>query len=530
MNEFALLYKALDETSKTQEKLAVMTAYFQQASPLDVYWSLALLSGKKRKRPIRVSMLKDWAAEMAGLPLWLFEATYHKVGDLSETIALVVPQSDVSELFSMPLHEVMRSLAQLPKLSPEAQKDLITGYWRQMNVLQRLVFNKLINGGFRVGVAQSLVVRALGQAFQLPPEVLAHRLMGDWHPEDVAWQEALLGAEGSRASVPYPFCLAHPLEESNPPEFSENQTWAVEWKWDGIRGQIIYREGKSYVWSRGEEPLNEVFPELTPEEWRWPDGTVVDGEIVAWHLDEDRIAPFHTLQHRLGRKAPSKKWQSSHPIRFIAYDLLEWEGKDVRSWPFSQRRKQLEKLFAAPHAMVRLSDVYACSSLEAADTLRQQAILEGAEGLMLKCANAEYASGRKRGIWWKWKRAPLHIDAVLLYAQAGHGRRANLYTDYTFAIWQGDQLVPFAKAYSGLTDAEIREVDAWVKAHTIERFGPVRQVSPGLVFELGFEQVQPSKRHKSGVAVRFPRILRWRKDKRVEEANQIEDLWQLIQH
>lgn len=528
MNDFALLYKTLDETSKTQEKLDAMAQYFASAAPLDLYWSLALLSGKKRNRPVRVSLIKDWASEMAGLPMWLFEATYHKVGDLSETMALVVPQTDFSASFSRPLHEVMRTLESLPRLHLDEQKEVVSGYWRQMNGLQRLVFNKLIHGGFRVGVAQSLVVRALGKALNRSPEVLAHRLMGDWHPEDVPWQEALLGAEGTRASVPYPFCLAHPLDEDEPPEFSPNRSWAVEWKWDGIRGQIIYREGTTYVWSRGEEPLNDIFPEITPDAWGWPDGTVVDGEIVAWHEAEDRIAPFYTLQHRLGRKSPSKKWLASHPVKFIAYDLLEWEGQDIRSLPFLERRKQLESLLSAPVSMLKLSTLHPCQTMEEADVLRQQAVSEGAEGLMIKCADSGYVSGRKRGVWWKWKRAPLHIDAVLLYAQAGHGRRANLYTDYTFAVWQGDQLVPFAKAYSGLTDAEIREVDAWIKAHTLDRFGPVRQVSPGLVFELGFEQVQPSKRHKSGVAVRFPRILRWRRDKKAEEANQLEDLMQWI--
>jgi DNA ligase-1 len=391
------------------------------------------------------------------------------------------------------------------------------------------VWNKLITGGFRVGVAQRLVTRALSSVSGLPDPVIAHRLMGEWQPSAV-WYRALLAPETADADVsrPYPFFLAHPLE-GDPAHLGDPAEWQAEWKWDGIRAQLIRRAGQTFVWSRGEELINDGFPELTTLGAALPDGTVIDGEIVPYR--DGAVQPFAQLQRRIGRKQPSKKMLAEAPVALFAYDLLEAEGADLRELPLEERRRRLAHLYAAyrvQHAVWQLSPIAMGKTWADLAAAREQSRERGAEGLMLKRRSSPYRVGRVRGDWWKWKVDPFSVDAVLIYAQRGSGKRASLYTDYTFGVWDGDQLVPFAKAYSGLTDAEIREVDAFIRRNTLEQFGPVRTVTPRLVFELGFEGIQRSARHKSGIAVRFPRILRWRRDKPPAEADTLETVRALI--
>jgi DNA ligase 1 len=360
-------------------------------------------------------------------------------------------------------------------------------------------------------------------------ETVAHRLMGNWSPLTHTWEEIMESEIGDFSGLPYPFFLAYALTEPQMPAIEKAvREWYAEWKWDGIRGQLIKRNGQVFLWSRGEELISNQFPELTSAAMQQlPDGTVLDGEIVV--MQNGYVASFNVLQTRLNRKKITDKVCRESPATFIVYDIPEFDGKDIRPSPLVERRTLLQTLFESLTPPFYLAPQWTASSFAELATLRENARESGAEGLMLKHKNSPYLSGRKSGYWWKWKVEPLTLDAVLIYAQAGHGRRANLYTDFTFALWDKDKLVPFAKAYSGLTDAELLKLDKWIKQHTIERFGPVRSVSAELVFELAFEGVQKSSRHKCGYAVRFPRILRWRSDKPATEANLLEDLAELVE-
>jgi DNA ligase-1 len=421
----------------------------------------------------------------------------------------------------------MADLAKLSKASDELKRETITNAWLEMDPQQRFLFNKLITGGFRVGVSQKLVEKALSKVHDIPAEVLAHRLMGNWSPETTTIEQLLHQKVTSEdLSKPYPFFLAHPIEIN----FLESSTvpeWIAEWKWDGIRGQLIRRGQQSFIWSRGEELVNDKFPEILDFLDQVPDGTVLDGELLAFQ--EGVPLPFSVLQTRITRKTLSKKVLLEAPVSFMAFDLLEWEGIDLRNEPLSRRKVLLEELVnSVNHPKLKLSETISFTSWEELAQVRENARELQTEGLMLKKKDSSYETGRKRGSWWKWKLNPMHIDGVLIYAQKGHGRRADLFTDYTFGVWDGEVLVSFAKAYSGLTDAEIREVDAYVKKNTKEKFGPVRTVTPGLVFEIAFEGIQASPRHKSGIALRFPRISRWRKDKPIDQANSLADLKALL--
>jgi DNA ligase-1 len=284
---------------------------------------------------------------------------------------------------------------------------------------------------------------------------------------------------------------------------------------------MVRSDGVS-LWSRGEELVTEQFPELVRAASHLPAGTVLDGEIVAWDAAGARVEPFASLQRRLGRKAPAERIWREVPVALLAYDVLESESRDLRQEPLARRRATLESLMQTAPSCMRLSPLVAAEDWDVLRAARARAREHRAEGLMLKRRDSAYGVGRTRGAWWKWKVEPFAVDAVLVYAQPGHGRRASLYTDYTFAVWNGATLMPFAKAYSGLTDAELRELDQWIRAHTVERFGPVRAVQPLLVFELAFEGIQISNRHKSGIAVRFPRIARWRRDKPAAEADTLQ--------
>jgi DNA ligase 1 len=526
MKRFARLYTALDETTATNEKVAALASYFAGAPPADAAWAVHFLIGRRPKRLVSSSRLRAWAAEEAGVPDWLFEESYHAVGDLAETITLLLPPHEDSSELSL-AYWVEERLLRLQGEDEDAQREMMLESWRELGSRERFVWNKLITGSFRVGASQQLVTRALAQMSGVPEGVLSHRLMGTWDPTPEFF-ERLTAADTRDADIsrPYPFFLAYPLE-TDPATLGQPSEWIAEWKWDGIRAQLIRREGRTFLWSRGEELLIGRFPEVEDVGALLPNGTVIDGELLPW-VDGAPL-PFAQLQRRIGRKNVGRKILDDVPVALIAYDLLEESGSDIRSLPLQERRERLTSVVRAlPPERVILSAAVAIPDWGTAADARLSARERGAEGLMLKRLGAAYGVGRRRGDWWKWKVDPLSVDAVLIYAQPGTGKRAGLYTDYTFGVWEGDHLVPFAKAYTGLTDEEIRKVDAYVRRNTLEKFGPVRTVKPELVFELAFEGLQPSSRHKSGIAVRFPRMARWRTDKKAEEADTIETVRGLL--
>ncbi len=524
MKHFTELYLQLDGTTRSTVRQQALVHYFENADPRDKLWLIALFTGKRPKRTVSTSQLKDWVMEKTGIPPWLFEQSYHVVGDLAETIALLIPAPE-SVQTEKSLAQYIREIQALRTADEEEKKAYIYAQWEELTKDQLFIFNKLITGGFRLGVSQKSIVKALAMHLDRDENIIAHRLMGNWHPSETNFYNLLITEKvDDDYSRPYPFYLAYPLEEG-PTNLGKEQDWLVERKWDGIRGQVIVRNDTHFVWSRGEELVTDRYPEFGGFT-ALPNGTVIDGEIMAF---KDEPLPFSALQKRIGRKRITAKLMEEVPAVLIAYDLLEWKGEDIRNQPCAVRRQYLEALvnkFALD--CMRLSPLVNFVQWDDLNEEREVARLHKSEGLMLKKRSSTYGVGRKRGDWWKWKMEPLVIDAVLLYAMRGHGRRANLYTDYTFAVWNGNELVPFTKAYSGLTDKEITEVDRFVKKNTIERFGPVRSVSPELVFEIAFEGIATSSRHKSGVALRFPRMNRWRKDKPAKEANTLEDLKDLL--
>ena len=535
MRAFSALYQRLDRTTATREKQAALSDYFRQAAPADAAWALWILSGGKvggaRARIAGSAELRAWVSEETGLAPWLVDASYAQVGDLAETLALLMPEplEDAGDEASLATWIEAR-LQPVANAAVEARRAMVVGAWRALPFAQRLVFNKLLTGALRVGVSAGLVHRAIAEVSGLDVSVVAQRTMGRWQPSGAFWQ-ALCSthAQPGDRTAAYPFFLASPLE-ADPETLGDIDAWCVEWKWDGIRAQLIRRAGETAVWSRGEERMDGRFPEIETALHALPADAVIDGELLAWREGEANPLPFTALQKRIQRLKPTARTLADTPVRVLAYDLLELDGVDLRERPLRERRERLERLLAA-HADPRIvaSPLLAPPSWQAAHGMRTQARERGVEGFMLKRLDSPYRHGRKRGDWWKWKVDPLTIDAVLVYAQSGHGRRSTLFTDYTFALWREGQLVPVAKAYSGLTDAEILQVDRWIRAHTLERFGPVRSVAAEQVFELGFEAVNRSSRHKSGIAVRFPRILRWRQDKRAEDADRLETLQALAQ-
>lgn len=527
MKRIAALYRRLDETTKTSRKIAHLKQYFATAAPADAAWGVLFLGGRRVKRLIRSADLRRWAYEAAGIPDWLLDECYDAVGDVAETIALLLPEP--AQTSDLPLSTWADTLLSLQGLEPQAQRATVVEAWQKLDRTERLVWNKLITGEFRVGVSQTLITRALAETAGVTPAVVAHRLMGDWQPTADFYRglftESTADADVSR---PYPFCLAHPLEA--PPEtLGDRRDWRVEWKWDGIRAQCIRRHGTTSLWSRGEELITDRFPELHAEAAELPDGTVLDGEVVAWR--DGGVLPFGALQRRIGRKSLGKKILDEVPVRYIAFDLLEDAGRDLRDRPLVERRRRLEELIgsdAAPSRKFMPSPIETAVDWQQLASRRDESRGRNVEGFMLKRLDGPYAVGRVTGLWWKWKIDPHTIDAVLIYAQRGSGRRASLYTDYTFGIWKDGELVPFAKAYSGLTDDEIRDVDRFVRQNTLEKFGPVRRVKPELVFELAFENIQLSTRHKAGIAVRFPRMVRQRTDKQPADADTLETIKQLL--
>lgn len=527
MKKFADLVRHLDESNRTGHKVQALHDFFARSESADAAWAIALISGNRPRRPVNYNLMVEWACEYAAIDNWLFTECYEAVGDLGETLALILPENETqhNELPELAwwMENVILPLREIPL---EQQKEAVLNAWIKLNTLERFIFNKLIGGSFRLGVSDKLLTQGLSKYSGIPQATIAARLMGKWEPTPYFYRSLIHPDTGSTDdSKPYPFCLAFPLD-IEPAQLGKPEDWLAEWKWDGIRAQLIRRQGQTFLWSRGEELITERFQEISAESAQLPDGTVLDGEILGWK--NEKPLSFLDLQKRIGRKSAGAKLMQDVPVIFMAYDLLEKQGADIRDKSLLLRRQYLAEILPVADSVLRLSPAIAFQSWDDLSAKRQESREHHTEGLMLKRLDSVYHAGRKRGDWWKWKIEPFLIDAVLVYAQRGTGRRAGLYTDYTFAVWDGETLVPFAKAYSGLTDEEIRQVDAYIRANTLERFGPVRTVKPELVFELAFEGLQESKRHKSGIAVRFPRINRWRKDKRPAEADSLETIRALL--
>ncbi len=526
MKRFAELYDAIDRTTSTNAKVAAMVGYFQTAPAADVAWAIFFLTGRRLKRLVPSAAIRDWTLKATGIDAWLLEECHAVVGDGAETAALVLDQVASTGRDETPLSEWVESrILPLRELGPGEQHAQVAHWWTLLDRTRRFMLLKILTGELRVGVSQTLVVRALAEAAALPATTIAARLMGDWAPT-AAWVGALMSAEETSddRSRPYPFFLASPLEAPLA-SLGAPADWLIEWKWDGIRAQLVCRGGDVHLWSRGEELITPRFPEIAAAATRLPDGTVLDGEVLAFRDGQPLL--FSALQQRIGRQRQLAQAMRAVPVVFMAYDLLEDHGADIREQPIEARRLRLEALLPGG-GMLRTSPLIAAESWAALDPLRAESRARGVEGLMLKRRTSAYGVGRRKGDWWKWKIDPYTIDAVLIYAQPGSGRRASLLTDYTFGVWDGDELVPIAKAYSGLSNDEIAEIDRWIRRHTRERYGPVRHVEPLQVFELGFEAIAPSPRHRSGIAVRFPRMLRWRRDKGPRDADTLDSVRKLM--
>ncbi|WP_447640995.1 MULTISPECIES: ATP-dependent DNA ligase [Chitinophagaceae] len=525
MKAFATLIKTLDSTNKTNAKIEAIISFLQAAGNKDKLWFLALFTGKRPKRIVNSSLMKLWAMQEADIPEWLFLESYLSVGDLGETIALILPPA--KKYWENSLSEWMEKIANLQDGSEEQKKEFVLQTWHHLDLTERFIFNKLIGGSFRIGVSAKTLINAIAKYFQLEPSAIAHAIMGDWNMKEVNFESLVFGQyTDTNLSKPYPFCLAYPLEKELA-ELGNVDRWQIEYKWDGIRGQLIKRNNEVFIWSRGEELINTQFPELLDDLQNWKGDFVLDGEILA--CKEGKVSDFSELQKRLNRKSISKKMQEEIPVVVFAYDLLELNGNDLRELPILKRRLQLEQLLSRKNSeRFLLSTIISIQNWNELPAIRANAREINSEGVMLKNVDSPYHVGRKKGDWWKWKIEPMTIDAVLIYAQKGSGRRSSYYTDYTFAVKSGEQLVTIAKAYSGLTDKEIQEVSRFVNKNALEKFGPVRTVKPELVFEIAFEGIGFSNRHKSGVALRFPRILRWRKDKTVQDIDDIETIKEMI--
>ena len=539
MQQFTDLYFALDASNRTTSKLAALQKYFEEADAADAAWAVYFLIGGRLKRTVASREFREWGGRACGYPEWMVEECYDHVGDLAETLALllsnrVTPNEAQAEATISLSELVEQRILPLRDMEAEDREAALCGFWSSLDARQCLVLNKLITGGFRVGVSRTLVTRALAELAGVEVAVMAHRMMGDWQPSEANYRFLLLPADAGMEDParPYPFCLAYPLETAvaGPAELlGPVEDWQIEWKWDGIRAQLIKRGAEILLWSRGEEMIGEAFPEIIEAASRWEGDAVLDGEILAWDSAAEKPGSFGQLQRRLGRKRAGPKLRREVPVVFMAYDCMELAGSDCRMEETAIRLQHLESFCRKNGgAWLRCSPGLECSDwtgvVEAQASSRERRV----EGLMLKRKSAPYGVGRKKGDWWKWKVEPYSVDAVLVYAQQGHGRRAGLYTDYTFSVWDGEALVPFAKAYSGLSEAEIRRVDRWIRQHTREKHGPVRVVDSELVFEIAFEGIGESKRHKSGIAVRFPRILRWREDKPANEADTLETIRALL--
>lgn len=526
MKDFSNLISAIEITNKTNAKIEALVNYFKVAQDKDKLWLIALFTGKRPSRPVKSNLMKEWCMQITQLPEWLFLESYSSVGDLGETLALLLPNPE-NEI-EKPLHVWIDELINLKSKTDAEKKEYVLKAWNGLRAQERLIFNKLIGGSFRIGVSKKTLVNALSKLSGIAANQLMHSIIGNWTPNTISFDDLLSGEHiNYDNSKPYPFCLAYALAKELEDLGSENE-WQVEYKWDGIRGQIIKREDEVFIWSRGEELVTQQFPEIVEAVSQLPGSFVIDGEILA--IKDSAVLLFNDLQKRLNRKNITKKLLEEVPVGLYIYDILEQNQIDLRQESMVQRRNKLEELFTQnTSTILKLSGVIQFKKWDELDDLRNAARSFNSEGLMLKKKSSNYHVGRKKGEWWKWKVDPLTIDVVMIYAQKGSGRRSSKYTDYTFAVQNEDKLVTVAKAYSGLTDKEITEISRWVNKNAIEKFGPVRTVKPELVFEIAFEGIAYSKRHKSGVALRFPRMKRWRKDKTIKDIDTIESVKALIE-
>ena len=524
---FAELVTELSSSTKTNDKLQSLVDYFATGPDEDKVWVIALFSGRRPRRSVNLKLMRQWCIELAQIPDWLFTECHHTVGDFSETLALLLSETETLQRKNQNLSYYLQKLISIEKEDEAVKKNFIVKSWQQMNAEEKFVFNKLITGAFRIGVSQKTIVNALAKVVNVSPSIIAHRISGNWDPLTTSFNELLSeNAAVTDFSKPYPFYLAYAIDDKVE-NLGEPNLWQAEWKWDGIRGQMIKRNNELFVWSRGEELMTDKFPEYFILKDLLPDGVVLDGEIIP--AVDDKPLPFAVLQTRIGRKNISKKQLQEAPISFFAYDLLEYNYEDWREKPLIERRNKLEEILSSfQNKSIHISEKINFSSWDELGEIRKQSRDKNSEGIMLKRKDSVYKVGRKRGDWWKWKIDPLTIDCVMVYAAKGSGRRSNLYTDYTFAVKDGNELITFTKAYSGLTDKEFAQIDYFVKRNSLEKFGPVRTVKPELVFEIAFEGIAASNRHKSGVALRFPRMNRWRKDKTVEEINTLDDLKEML--
>ena len=525
MKAFSLMYRRLESTTSTLKRTAIIADFFRQASDKDKLWTIALFTHKRPRRTITTSYLRLWAAELANIPNWLFEDTYHIVGDLAETIAKIIPPPTYTSDNSLSYWVEM--LIALKDKEEADKKEAILEAWKILDTDSRFLFNKLITGGFRIGVAQRTIVKALSAVLDQEENVIAHKLMGNWSPLAISYEELLLSDDPTAdSSKPYPFYLASPLD-SPLDKLGSAGEWYAEYKWDGMRGQLIKRDKNVFLWSRGEELIIDQFPEFITLRNVESD-FVIDGEILVFR--DNQIKGFDHIQKRIGRKKVSKKILESHPAIMMAYDIMELNNNDIRELSQANRRIKLESLIDQNDFsnLIKISPLISFNDWSALGQIRNLAREKNAEGLMLKSKLGPYKTGRKRGDWYKWKVDPMTFDGVLLYAQRGHGRRANLYSDFTFAVKDGDNLVPITKSYIGLTDNELTQISQFVRKNTIERFGPVSSVTPKLVFEVGFEGISKSNRRKVGISLRSPRILRWRHDKSVNEIDSLSDILRFL--
>jgi DNA ligase-1 len=527
MKDFVKLINAVEITNKTNAKINALVDYFGNASEKDKLWLIAIFTGKRPPRPVKSNLMREWCREIVQLPEWLFLESYSSVGDLGETMALLLPNP--SHKIEKPLHEWMTEIIALRGQSESEKKAYVLHAWSGLEMQERLIFNKLIGGSFRMGVSKKTLVNALSKLSGIDSNQLMHSIIGNWDIDNISFNELLNGKHiNYDNSKPYPFCLAYALDKDLN-EIGAPKEWQVEYKWDGIRGQVIKRNDEIYIWSRGEEMVTSQFPEIEAVFKNFEDDFVIDGEILA--LKNNSVLLFNDLQKRLNRKTISKKLLEDIPVGFYTYDMLEWNGDDIRERPLSERREMLEQLISKSKEdkLLKISEIIEFEKWNDLNDIRNSARKINSEGLMLKKNTSIFHVGRKKGEWWKWKVDPLTIDVVMIYAQKGSGRRSSKYTDYTFAVKNGDQLVTVAKAYSGLTDKEITAVSRFVNKNAIEKFGPVRTVKPELIFEIAFEGIARSNRHKSGVALRFPRIKRWRHDKTIDDIDTIESVQALIE-
>jgi DNA ligase 1 len=522
MLAFAALLERLVFTPSRNAKIAVLRRYFSTQPDPDRGIGLAAITGELAFSTAKPGLIRELAAARTD-PV-LFAWSYDYVGDLAETVALMWPVTPTNAAPPR-LAEVVQALETAPKA---ALPRLVASWLDASDPSTRLALLKLITGGLRVGASARLAKIALAEL----GGVSADEVEEVWHGQAPPYLALFAWLEG-RAPRPDPAdqpvfrppMLAHPLEE---PEIAALQPadWRAEWKWDGIRVQLVSTAGGRRLYSRGAEDISGAFPEII-EAMNFQ--AVLDGELLV--MREGRVAPFADLQQRLNRKGVTARMMEEFPVGIRLYDMLFHGHEDVRSLPFHVRRARLEDWYAQVRpARMDLSELISFGSLDELTALRDGARAASIEGLMLKRIDSAYVAGRVKGLWWKWKRDPLTIDAVLMYAQRGHGKRSSFYSDYTFGVWRDDELVPVGKAYFGFTDQELAWLDRWIRNHTTARFGPVREVEKTLVLEVAFDAAQLSARHKSGVALRFPRIARIRTDKPVAEADTLGNVLALVEN